>query len=89
MSKEKSVLHFSSEEPRSLREIASFLVNLGEKLLDQGGFTIVQEGQEYYIEPTGATKLELQYKTKGEKQQFEIEIEWKPAGEGSGEVELK
>lgn len=85
----KSNVHFSSEEPRSVEEIGRFLVSVGEKMLAQGGFTVVQGGQEFYIEPAGATKLELQYKTKGEKQQFEIEIEWKPSAGGAGEVEIK
>ncbi len=89
MSKEKSVVHFSSEEPRSVEEIGRFLVNLGEKLLEQGGFTVTQGEQEYYIEPGGASKLELKYESKGEKHQFEIEIEWKPGKAGAEEVEIK
>ena len=89
MSKERSTVHFSSEEPRSVEEIGRFLVDVGERLLTQGGFTVVQGGQEFFVEPGGATKLELQYKSKGDKQQFEIEIEWKPGQDGNGDVEIR
>ncbi len=86
MSNERSTVHFSSEEPRSVEEIGRFLVDVGERLLSQGGFTVVQGGQEFFVEPGGATKLELQYKSKGDKQEFEIEIEWKPVKGGDVDI---
>lgn len=72
---------FSSEEMRSPEEIGRFLVNVGEKLQSEGSFTVVQGANDIQITPGGTTKLELKYKTKGEKHEFEIEIEWKPGQE--------
>lgn len=77
---------FSSEEPRSLAEIGQFLVSIGEKLKSEGSFTVMQGAEEFQIAPAGNTKLELKYKTKGEKHEFEIEIEWKP---GQQDISVK
>lgn len=72
-------IHFSSEEMKSVESIGEFLVLIGEKLKSEGFFTLKQGEQELKIAPTGVTKLELKYQSKGEeKYEFEIEIEWKP-----------
>ncbi len=77
---------FSSEGQRSVAEIGQFLVEIGEKLQAGGSFTLMQGAEELQIAPSGNTKLELKYKTKGEKHEFEIEIEWKP---GEQDVTIK
>ena len=77
---------FSSKELRSAAEIGSFLVSIGEKLQADGSFTLTQGAEEFQIAPSGNTNLEIKYKTKGEKHEFEIEIEWKP---GQQDVAIK
>ncbi len=77
---------FSSETLQSTEEIGRFLVQSGEKLQREGFFTLLQGEEELKVAPAGSTKLELKYKAKGEKQQFEIEIEWRP---GQKEVTVK
>lgn len=86
--KEKSTL-FSSEEQKSVEDIAEFLIQTGQKLKEQGFFTLSQDDQQVEIRPEGATTLELKYKVKKEsKHKFEIEIEWKEgaAGRSCGKV---
>jgi len=75
----KGIVHFSSESQKSTQEIADFLRLVADKLAQEGAFYITQGEQEFEIRPEGKTKLELKYETKGEKQKFEIEIEWNPA----------
>jgi len=77
---------FSSEEPRSVEEIGKFLINIGEKLVNDGSFSLRRGEEDLVITPTGIVILELEYKTKGEKHEFEIEIEWKP---GAREVTVE
>lgn len=86
MSSNKSNVVFRSKEPRSTEEIGRFLINAGEKLVSGGSFTVVQDGREIEVTPTGSTKLDLKYKTKGYKEEFEIEIEWRPTGGGSVDI---
>ncbi|MFW6369351.1 MAG: amphi-Trp domain-containing protein, partial [Myxococcota bacterium] len=76
MSGKKADVVFSSKEPKSVEEIGRFLVTVGQKLIDSGSFTVVQAGREVDVSPSGSTRLELKYKNKGYKQEFEIEIEW-------------
>ncbi len=81
----REVVVFSSEEPRSVEEIAEFLIQAGTKLKQVGAFTLTQGDQTIEVRPEGSTKLELKYEIEGEnKHQFEIEIEWKPGQEGRG-----
>ncbi len=87
MSKREEVI-FSSEEPRSVQEIGDFLIQVGQKLREQGFFHLTRGEQEIEIRPTGSTKLELKYEIEGgTKHGFEIEIEWKP-GPGGGRVDI-
>ncbi len=82
---------FSSEEPRTIEEIGDFLIQAGQKLKEQGFFTLSQDDQQVEIRPGGATKLELKYEVKKDtKHQFEIEIEWKEgaAGGPGGKVNI-
>ncbi|UMZ73591.1 amphi-Trp domain-containing protein [Natranaerofaba carboxydovora] len=81
-----STVHFYSEEPKSTKDIGEFLKMIGEKLSNEGSFSLQQGETEHNIAPSGATKLELKYKTKQDKHEFEIEIEWKP---GSDDVIIK
>ena len=75
--KDKNTM-FSSEEQKSVEDIAEFLIQTGQKLKEQGYFTLSQEDQQVEIRPEGAATLELKYKVKKEsKHKFEIEIEWK------------
>ncbi len=92
MSGHRENIIFSSEEPRSVEEIGEFLIQAGQKLKEQGFFTLTQDEQQIEIRPGGATKLELKYEVKKEsKHQFEIEIEWKEgsAGGPGGKVNIE
>ena len=77
---------FSNKETSSLAEIGRFLVSLGEELQGDGSFTLIQESEELQVAPSGNIKLELKNKTKGEKHEFKIEINWKPEQQ---DVEIK
>jgi amphi-Trp domain-containing protein len=73
---------FSSEEPRSVEEIGDFLIQVGQKLKEQGFFTLNQGDKQVEVRPKGGTKLELKYEIEdSNKHEFEIEIEWKPGQE--------
>lgn len=70
---------FSSEEPRSVEEIGDFLIRLGQKLKEEGFFTLNQGDKQVEVRPEGRTKLESKYEIEGSnKHEFAIEIEWKP-----------
>ncbi|RQD76524.1 MAG: amphi-Trp domain-containing protein [Candidatus Syntrophonatronum acetioxidans] len=90
MSGAKEEVIFSSEEPRSVSEIGDFLIQAGQKLKEQGFFTLTSGDKQLEVRPEGATKLELKYEIEGAKHEFEIEIEWKPGvgGPGSGKVDI-
>ncbi len=87
MSGNKATVLFASKEARSVEEIGRFLITAGEKLIETGKLTVVQGDREVEVAPSGQTRLELKYKSKGHKEEFEIEIEWRP-GSGSG-VDIK
>lgn len=70
------------EEQRSVEDIGKFLVEIGQKLAGEGSFSLSQGGQSYQVAPSGQVELEVQYKTKGDKHTFEVEIEWWPGREG-------
>ena len=80
------VVHFYSEKYTSVRDIGQFLINIGEKLANEGSFNLQQDQQELSVSPSGSPKLEVKYKTKQGKHEFEIEIEWRP---DSGDVIIK
>ncbi len=82
MSGNKADIIFESKEIRSSEEIGRFLISVGEKLLNTGSFTVVSGDREIEVAPSGSTKLELKYKSKGYKEEFEIEIEWRPGAGG-------
>lgn len=78
MMKPRSQVLFSSEEQRSLPEVITFLRNLADRLEQQGYVTLAQGERQVDVKPEGNIVLETKYEVKGEKQQLEIEIEWKP-----------
>jgi len=79
-------VHLDLEQTMSKEEIGNYLVDIGQKLINEGSFTIVQGQESYEINPSGHLELEIQYKTKGEKNTFEIEIQWKPGVDQSFEI---
>ncbi len=88
MAKNEEVI-FSSEEPRSVQEIGDFLIQIGEKLKEQGFFSLTQGEKQIKIHPEGATKLEIKYEIEDEvKHGFEVEIEWKTGSENVGRVDI-
>ncbi len=89
MRKREEVI-FSSEEPRSVQEIGDFLVTVGQKLKEQGFFSLHQGDRQVEVKPEGHTKLELKYEIEGEtKHGFEIEIEWDTAKGTRGKVDIR
>lgn len=79
---------FSSKENKTTQEIGDFLMSLGEKLKTQSSFTIKQGERVFKVKPQGRTRLELDYTRKGEKYEFEIEIEWRPDKDIKEEVQI-
>jgi len=79
-------IHVDLEQAMSKEEIGRYLVNIGQKLIEEGSFTIKQGQDSYEINPSGHIELELQYKTRGEKNTFEIEIQWKPGVDQNFEI---
>lgn len=75
------------EERRTPEEIGTFLMEIGRKLKEDGRFDLVHGEKSYDIAPTGEVELEVQYKTKGEKHKFELEIQWKPGSQGGVKIE--
>lgn len=74
------------EELRSVAEIGDFFISLGQKLKDQGFFTLTQADRKADVRLVGTPRLELKYKIKkGNKHKFEIEIEWKPGLGGASD----
>ncbi len=88
MSGRKENILFSSKENRTTQEIGAFLIQIGEKLKNEGLFTLNQGSTTIEVHPRGPTKLELEYEVKGEKHEFELEIEWRPNREGEGPVQV-
>ncbi len=80
---------FSSEETRSIQEIGDFLIMVGQKLKEQGSFTLHQDDKQIEIRPEGRTKLELKYEIEREtKHGFEMEIEWDTTKGKAGKVDI-
>lgn len=79
---------FSSKEHLTPKEIGAFLIKIGEKMQNEGAFTLTQGNQVLEVHPKGPTRLELEYEIKGDKHEFEIEVEWYPNREGVGAVEV-
>jgi len=80
---------FSSEESRGVQEIGDFLIMVGQKLKEQGYFTVHQGEKQIEIRPEGGTKLELKYEIEREtKHGFEIEIEWDTAKGTAGKIDI-
>ncbi len=89
MGKKEEVI-FSAEEPRTVQEIGEFLLQIGQKLKEQGYFTLSQGENQIEVRPEGGTKLELKYEIEGQsKHGFEIEIEWDPGKGEGGTVNIK
>ncbi len=76
--KTRSQVLFSSEERSSLPAVISFLREVADRLEQQGSVTLAQGDRQVEVRPEGNIVLETKYEVKGEKQQLEIEIEWKP-----------
>ncbi len=80
---------FSSKSLRDVEEIGDFLIQVGQKLKEQGYFTMTQGERQIEIRPKGSTKLELKYEIEDKgKHEFEIEIEWKPGVAGSEKIDI-
>ncbi len=75
------------EERKSPLEIGEFLMDVGRKLFENGEFDVVHGGESHRIAPTGRVELEVQYKTKGDKHKFEIEIQWVPGKKDDLKIE--
>jgi len=79
-------VHVNLEQAMSKEEIGRYLVDIGQKLVNEGNFTIKQGQESHNINPSGHVELELKYKTRGEKKTFEIEIQWKPGVDHTFEI---
>ncbi len=84
--KPEKQIHVDWEQPLSKEEIGRYLIDIGEKLINEGSFTVKQGENSYEIAPSGQVELEIQYKTRGEKHDFEIEIQWIPGKESKFEI---
>jgi amphi-Trp domain-containing protein len=75
----KEVILFASEEPQSLKNVASFLRELADKL--DGNEVVLRKGtEELVVQIPNNVVLELKVEEEGKKQRtqrsLEIEIEW-------------
>ena len=85
MSKSKQVV-FSSDEHSSVSEVVSFLRKVADRLEQEGSITLEHGENQVEVRPEGDIELEVEYKTKGNKHELEIEIDWRS---GRGPVSVK
>jgi amphi-Trp domain-containing protein len=87
----KEVVLFSSEEPRSRGDVATFLRQLADKL-DQGQVILRQGKEEVSLNIPNNVVLELkaeeEYKKRKTQRSLEVEIEWYLGDETGGPVSL-
>lgn len=57
-------------------EVADFLEKIAAKIREEGEFTFVQNEQDIPITFSDHIKTEIEYKQKGERHTFEIELKW-------------
>lgn len=70
------------KEHQSLNEFAETLEVIAKKLKDEASFTLQQGDREIDIAPNSLVEVEYSYKIKGDKHEFEIELEWREDGKG-------
>lgn len=68
------------KEHQSLNEFAQTLEIIAKKLKEQASFTLMKGDQEIEIQPNDLVEVEYSYKIKGDKHEFEIELEWREDG---------
>ncbi|MFC5559772.1 amphi-Trp domain-containing protein [Ureibacillus thermophilus] len=80
MQQEKPVpqVFIKHKEVQSIQEFAMMLEKMAQKLKQEGKFTFVQGTEQVEVAPNEQVKVDYKYEVKGEKHQFEIEIEWSP-----------
>ena len=87
----KEIVLFSSEEPRSRQDVATFLRQLADKL-DQGQVILRQGKEEVRLDIPNNVVLELkaeeEYKKRKTQRSLEVEIEWYLGDETGGPVSL-
>jgi amphi-Trp domain-containing protein len=70
------------KEKQSVIEFATMLEKMAKKLKEDGKFTFVQGTERIEVSPINQLKVEYEYEVKGDKHEFEMEIEWN-AGENT------
>jgi amphi-Trp domain-containing protein len=88
----KEVVLFKSEEKRSTAEVAAFLRQLADRV-EQQEVILRQGGEELTLSLPGMVTLEVKAEEEesgsGVKHSLEVELEWRPGGDGgAGPLEL-
>lgn len=70
---------FSSKEHHNMEEVGDFLIKIGQKLKEEGSFSLDKGSEQVRIKPMGSLVLELKYEIeKDNGHEFEIELKWNP-----------
>lgn len=65
------------KEYQSVQELAQMLEDIAAKLKAEGSFSITEGEKTTTIAPGQRLEVEIEYSTKGNKHEFEIELEWR------------
>ncbi|MED3660956.1 amphi-Trp domain-containing protein [Ureibacillus terrenus] len=77
------------KEVQTVQEFAETLEKIAQKLKQEGKFTFVQGAEQVEVAPSDQVKVDVKYKVKGDKHEFEIEFEWSPALKKSGKMSIE
>ena len=70
---------FSSKEHQSVEEVGDFLLRIGQKLKEEGSFSLEKGNEKVRVKPEGSFVLELKYEIERDNDhEFEIELKWNP-----------
>ena len=70
---------FSSKENKSVEELGDFLIHLGQRLKNEGSFSLDKGDEKVSVKPMGSVVLDLKYEIEKENvHEFEIELKWNP-----------
>ncbi|MFO7318015.1 MAG: amphi-Trp domain-containing protein [Bacilli bacterium] len=77
------------KEVQSVQAFAAMLEKMAQKLKQEGKFTFVQGTEQVEVAPGDPVKVDYKYTVKGDKHEFEIEIEWSPNRASAGKMSIE
>lgn len=75
-------VYIDHEEKMSLENAIAFLETIVTKLKEEKSFTLTQGETTHQIKPSSQVELEVKFEQRGNKQKFELELEWIEGEEG-------